>query len=112
MAAAARGVLVHNFTQPAQLDKVNLAYANALAAVPDGAAKDAGISVGEQAAAAIIAKRANDGRTATVVVTDGDEPGEYRRTAAGSFVTPEVGQVTPFLAESSVAVPGQGPERR
>jgi hypothetical protein len=109
VAAAARGVLVHYFTQPAQVGKANLAYSNALATVPDGAAKDAGVSVGEQAAAAIIALRADDGRNATVVVTDGTEPGQYRRTSAGSFVTPEVGNVTPFLAESPSQFRAPGP---
>ena len=44
-----------------------------------------------------------------MVVTDGTEPGEYRRTALGSFVTPEVGQVTPFLAESPSQFRAPGP---
>ncbi len=63
---------------PSQQAAVEAAYQAALAAIADDAAKAAGITVGEQAAAAILALRADDGAAA----------GEsYRpQTAAGVYV--------------------------
>jgi hypothetical protein len=45
-------------------------YATYLAAIPDGTPKAHGIAVGDQAAAAVLALRANDGRGCTTTVTD------------------------------------------
>src|SRR3954451_2269212 len=76
VAAAARDVLVPllgqlprdlPFITPACIDagvaNVEAAYAAALAAIPDTPAKKQGIAVGQAAAAAILAKRADDGGT-------------------------------------------------
>jgi hypothetical protein len=62
VAAAARGVLVQLY--PAQAAKVDEAYAAALKPIPDGSAKTDGIAIGERAAAAIHADRANDATNA------------------------------------------------
>jgi len=56
--AAAHSVLVA--LAPTQKTKVDAAYAAALGPLPDGAAKTAGVAIGEQAAAAAIADRADD----------------------------------------------------
>jgi hypothetical protein len=45
-------------------------YAAYMAAIPDGAAKQNGIAVGEQAAAAVVALRANDGRGCSTTLAD------------------------------------------
>jgi hypothetical protein len=45
-------------------------YATYLAAIPDGTPKADGIAVGDQAAAAVLALRANDGRGCTTTLTD------------------------------------------
>ena len=45
-------------------------YAAYLAAIPDGTAKADGVAVGQQAAQAVLALRANDGRGCTTTVTD------------------------------------------
>ena len=45
-------------------------YAAYLAAIPDGTSKTEGIAVGDQAAAAVLALRANDGRGCTTTLTD------------------------------------------
>ena len=58
VAAAARGILVQLY--PPQAAKVDEAYAAALKAIQDGSAKADGITIGERAAAAIHADRAND----------------------------------------------------
>ena len=109
VATAAYDVLVHYFgTQQTLTD----AYAQSLAAVPDGESKEDGVEVGHQAAAAIISLRANDGRDAIVAPPpDGDEPGEWVRTGSGNVVTPYVAQVTPFLAKSPDQFRPKGPNK-
>ncbi|MGH9629579.1 MAG: hypothetical protein ACRD7E_14785, partial [Bryobacteraceae bacterium] len=57
--AAAHGVLRNYFPNTAA--DLDAARGNSLAAIPEGPAKSAGIVVGEAAAAALIATRANDG---------------------------------------------------
>jgi hypothetical protein len=68
VAAAARDVLIHELSRaPDTAGKVaaralvEAAYANALAAIPDGAAENQGVATGQAAAAAMIARRLNDG---------------------------------------------------
>jgi VCPO second helical-bundle domain len=113
VAAAARGVLVPTIRAlPAELvpatcvdhgvATVEEHYREELAAIPDGAAKRRGIAVGERAAAAIVAKRADDGNDTPPLVDtsypQGDEPGEYRFTPGTPFAfAPRWGEVTPFV---------------
>jgi hypothetical protein len=75
-ASAAHAVLVRLYPQQAaELDKVLQA---SLSAVADGAPKTEGIQIGQQAGAAIIAERSNDGV---------DAPNTYRPfTATGKYV--------------------------
>ena len=72
--------------------------AASLAAIPDGPAKDAGIAAGEDAAAAMLLVRANDGWNAVVPYTPGNDPGDWQPTppafAPAAFT--QWGQVTPF----------------
>jgi hypothetical protein len=58
VAAAAHDVLIARV--PGQATVVQLAYDQYLAAIPDGPAKSNGIAVGQAAAAAVLADRAND----------------------------------------------------
>ncbi|HZT56307.1 MAG TPA: vanadium-dependent haloperoxidase [Burkholderiaceae bacterium] len=58
VAAASRGVLVKY--APAAKEAIDRTYDAALASIADGAAKTAGIDVGERAAAAVLALRAGD----------------------------------------------------
>jgi hypothetical protein len=63
---------------PSQQAAIDSAYQAAMSAIPDGPGKTAGIAVGEKAAAAILALRADDGAAA---------PESYRpRTTAGLYV--------------------------
>jgi len=76
VAAANRAMLSR--LVPSQQAAIDKAYGSALAAIADGPAKTAGIAVGEQAAAAVLAWRADDGAGA---------PDRYRpATAAGVYV--------------------------
>ena len=62
--AAAHHVLVTYFSSPANVAILNAERDTSLEAIPDGPAKDAGITVGVAAAVAMMAARANDGATA------------------------------------------------
>ena len=106
--AAAHDVLVEYF--PSQQASIDAAYNAALAEIPDGPQKTAGISVGEQTAAALIDLRADDGRFADVPAPpDGNDPGEWRRTSPGLAVTPWTAHVTPFLVHSPEQCRSEGP---
>ena len=71
---------------PAQQASIDAAYQAALAKVAEGPAKAAGIAAGEQAAAAVLARRADDG---------GATPESYRpHTIAGVYVPTAIPAVT------------------
>jgi len=67
-------------------------YAESLATIPDGESKDLGIALGKKAADAIIANRANDGFTQTILTSltppNGINPGEYRSTVTAVNYVP------------------------
>ena len=98
--AAAHRVLVDLL--PDQAESLNAKRVVSLAALPDGAPKSAGIAIGEAAAAAMLAKRANDGMDTNVPYTPGTLPGQYRPTPPD--FTPafgaQLGRVTPFAIDS------------
>ena len=75
VAAANRATLVKLI--PPQASEVDRAYRNALAVIPDGAAKNAGIAVGEAAAQAILALRAGDAPDSGEAYRPFTEPGVY-----------------------------------
>lgn len=108
-AAAARGVLAYLF--PGQQGEIDAAYAGALAAVPEGAAREAGIAVGEEAAAACVARRRRDGA---------ELPESYRpRTVPAVYVPTTLpvssgwSRVTPWLLERGDQLrPAPPPELR
>lgn len=60
--AAARAALVA--LAPTQTAKLDAAYAVSLGAIGDGPAKTAGVAIGQQAAAAVLAERADDATSA------------------------------------------------
>jgi hypothetical protein len=99
--AAAHRVLVGLL--PEQTDSLDAKRAASLAAVPDGAAKTDGITVGEAAAVAMLAQRANDSIDADVSYTPGTFPGQYRPTPP-DFTPPfgaHLSQVSTFAIDSA-----------
>lgn len=86
-------------------------YERSLAAIPDGEAKTGGISVGEQAAEAMLAARKDDGREGPSIVEPGSEPGEWRPTPPDFRTDPAswLANVTPFLIPSAEADRSPGP---
>src|SRR3989440_6832345 len=87
--------------------------ASELAAIPNGAAKQQGIQVGQAVAARLIAIRANDGSAITPQpFVPGNQPGNYRLTppkyAAPVFTN--WGNVTPFVLNNAAQFrPGPPP---
>ena len=92
-------------------DWLDAAYAESLAAVPDGPAKTGGIAVGEAAAAAMLAERANDGRFDPFTVVEGTDPGEWRKTPPNFGGDPGawVGNVRPFVVPDVEMLRTDGP---
>lgn len=86
---------------PAQQTLIDAAYQNAIAAMPDGAAKAAGIAAGEAAAQAVLAARADD-----VIAPEAYRP----HTSAGTYVptaavaVPQWAQRKPWLLASASQV--------
>ena len=97
---------------PDQQANLDAFEATQLAAIPDGPAKTAGEAVGEAAAAAILALRADDHSGDTVPYTPGTAPGQWRPTppAFKPALDPGWGNVTPFvLRTGSQYRPGPPP---
>ena len=100
--AAAHRTLVT--LRPGSAPTLDPLRATALAAIPDGPEKEAGIDAGEAAAAAMLLLRADDGsaEAATKPYTPGTAPGEWRPTPTTFLpaLLPGWGEVTPFGLES------------
>jgi hypothetical protein len=106
IASAARTTL--QALAPGQEVKVEIAYHAALLAIPDGPAKNAGIALGQQAAAANLERRSADGfdtATQPVYVSTG-APGDYDFTPpfdapplGPGALFPGWGRITPFAIE-------------
>ncbi|GID46419.1 haloperoxidase [Actinoplanes capillaceus] len=95
---------------PAQADRLREQYDQALAAIPDGPAETAGITVGDRTAAAMIAFRVNDGSTGDAEWVIGTGPGEWRPTppayaADGAWVADQ----KPFLIADPSRYRSEGP---
>ena len=116
-AAAAHSVLVGlqvgamPMLTPPVRDWLDAAYAQSLAAIPDGPDKDGGIAVGTAAAAEMLAARAGDGRFDPFPVVDGTDAGEWRRTPPnfGGDPAPWIGDVRPFLVPNVEMLRTDGP---
>jgi hypothetical protein len=116
VAAAAHDVLARLISQlPADLFKkecidagtasVEAAYTAALAAIPDGVAKQQGIALGRASAVAILAKRAHDDDKAQPLINKdcpAPSPGKYQCTPGFPFVAFEKWEtVTPFALQDN-----------
>jgi hypothetical protein len=108
VATAAYQILISLF--PAQQASLQSQYDQSLSAIPDGAAKDGGIRIGGQAAAAMIAARQNDGAFGNPSFPVGSAPGQWRPTPP-AFANDGfwVGQVRPFLIPSASMFRTSGP---
>ena len=94
-AAAAHAVLVKLF--PEQKASLDAAYAASLTQIPEGSGKTAGIGVGEEVAAKILALRASDGADAPNTYRPSTAPGVYVPTTLP--IGSQWGNVTPWVME-------------
>lgn len=93
--AAAHAVLLKLY--PDQKADLDAAFATSLAKVPDGSGKNAGITVGEEVAAKMLALRASDGADAANTYKPRTTPGAYITTTLP--VGSQWGNVTPWVME-------------
>ncbi len=84
---------------PAQQASIEAAYRAALASIADGAAKTAGIAIGEQAAAQVLARRADDGAASPEAYRPYTSPGAYVPTTIPAV--PQWSQRKPWLMTSA-----------
>jgi hypothetical protein len=104
VAAARMLVKLH----PDAASKVDSELQQYLAQIPDGAAKTAGIALGEKVAASVFAMRAKDGADGVDSYRPRTAPGRYIPTAQPVMTT--WGHVTPFaLTSASQFRPGPPP---
>lgn len=113
VARAARDVMLNvlPLSAVAQRADVETKYQAAIAAIPDSAAKIAGIDTGALAATTVLNLRATDGFNAVSSYAPTDLPGHWQPTAPGALpVTPQWGGVTPWgLTSGSQFRPGPPP---
>jgi hypothetical protein len=105
VATAAYRVLLALF--PARSASYQGAYDTYLATLPTGAAKDQGIAAGTQAAATIVALRANDGRMVVLpAYVPGTAPGQFRGV---NPVNRNAQYIKPFAVTSTSQFRAPGP---
>jgi hypothetical protein len=108
--AAAHRILVNYF--PAQQSGLDAQFASSLAAIgADATAKDAGVAVGEAAAASLIAARTGDGLEANVPYVPGSGAGVWIPTppAFAAAATPWLAQMRPFTMTTASDFRPDGP---
>ncbi|HEY7119248.1 MAG TPA: vanadium-dependent haloperoxidase [Tepidisphaeraceae bacterium] len=98
---AAYAILLN--AMPGRQADLDAALASHLATIPDGAAKTAGINVGNAAAQRMISLRANDHTFDVVPYTPGSNPGDWRPTGTAQLpaANAQWPLVTPFTIKSA-----------
>lgn len=101
-ASAAHDVLAALYPQPAAVALGKAELEKALLEAGVGAEIAAGLAVGKAAAAAVLARRANDGSQGQEPYVEGTQPGQYRFTPPFDFaLMPHWRLVTPFALNSA-----------
>lgn len=104
--AAAYGVLKALF--PSRSAQYQASYDSTLAGIADSDGKAKGVAIGNEVASAIVAARANDGRTQSLPpFVGGTGPGQYRGPGT---VGRTYSYVRPFVLASASAVRPAGPQ--
>jgi len=104
IAGAAHTVLTKIWGQQANPRNFEVAYKEALAEIPDGPGKIAGLAWGEKVAEAVLASREESGFKTPVPggYSPSNKPGEWRPTAPEfrSAVTPQMAHTKPYVMTS------------
>ena len=106
MAAAAHRVVL--LLHPGARIETDQRYRIALARLPDGPAKDAGIRLGEAIGSRSVRDRDNDGSQRSRQFATAEQPGQWRPTPIG-FRTGFTEDTRPFLFKSTAEVPAVPP---
>jgi hypothetical protein len=109
-ATAAHDVLTAFF--PASAAALQADYDTWLAGVPSGKGRENGLKAGQDAAAALIASRVDDGREAPITLARPavPPPGTWVPTGTGEWLTPWLGFTRPILIDSPTRFATNGPE--
>jgi hypothetical protein len=109
-ATAAHDVLSHFF--PASAAALRADYDGWLAGVPEGEGRDEGVRAGQDAAAALIASRVDDGRDAPITLPRPADPppGTWVPTGKGEWLTAWLGFTRPILIRSATEFAPEGPD--
>jgi hypothetical protein len=109
-ATAAHDVLSRFF--PASAAALRADYDGWLAGVPEGEGREQGVRAGQDAAAALIASRVDDGRDAPVTLPRPAEPppGTWVPTGNGEWLTAWLGFTRPILVDSPTEFSPDGPD--
>lgn len=104
-AMAAHDVAIALYPQPRERAVWTATLAEALASVPDAPSKQHGIEIGKAVAAALLARRENDGSSGMSDYAPGDQPGQWNRTAPAFLppLVPHWGSVKPLAVENVTA---------
>lgn len=102
MSVAARQVAASLYPAAKQVALWDSTLAEIMALVPEGQAKTLGIQLGQQAADAMLAGRADDGSAAVVTYAPGSAPGQWRPTAPdfAAATLPQWPGVAPFVMDA------------
>jgi hypothetical protein len=99
-AQAAAGVMLELF--PTRAAQINARLSTHLGGIADGTTKVDGITLGVQAASAMLSHRSTDNSSNSVSFTNGTQPGQWRTVpASASAILPHWGSVRPFVVNSS-----------
>jgi hypothetical protein len=109
-ATAAHDVLASFF--PKSAAALDTEYSTWLSGVPEGDARERGVSAGHDAAAALIASRQDDGRDAPITLARDANPdaGVWVPTASGEWTTPWLAFTEPILIDSATQFAPEGPD--
>jgi hypothetical protein len=110
VAAAAYHVLMG--LQADKTAPIESAYAAALASMPDGPSKRAGLVLGKAVAAATLARRAADRDVRGTAFSQSNEPGRWRATPPDVDARPRFGKYEPFSGAAALDLPVAGPQER
>lgn len=107
VAAAAHAVLMS--VEPEDTEPIVTALTAALAAVPDGPRKAAGVALGKAIASATLAHRAGAGDVSVSPFTQSKEPGHWRATPPAPLARPVFARFQPFSGAAALDLPVPGP---
>jgi len=104
--------ILSNYLPAQKATILDPARAASLATIPDGKAKDNGVSIGESVARLVIAQRSNDGfrdPQYTYTPPSPPVPGKWIPTAATPPIGPYLGHMRPFALRSADTFRPHGP---